>query len=321
VAQDLRGDLPRVRVANGQLMMTIVQRQNRPDNIRLLAAQRHMYSRAKLVHNIYAGAGLTLEFIAPWVILWAPDAKVTLDIVGAVAILLSILLGRIVGDMVKQAATVQEQFDVDVFDLPWNRTLVGNKITPELIHAADAAFTGDRRKLENWYANTDNLPRPLDVLVCQRSGLVWDRRLRRSYAALFNAVTVGYLAFGIVIGVVTHQMLSGYIAALFIPSVPALLEGVRIVKEHSEIATEEERISDDVLDLWERGLDDPTAATIDECRRLQDCTYIKRSRGPLVPDRWYWLFQERHEKDMRATVAELKAKAQRKRAVNKGVGP
>jgi hypothetical protein len=294
-------------------MSAIAQRQNLPENLRLLAAMRQMYSRAKLLHKIYAGAGLVLEFIAPWVILWRPGAKVALDIIGAIAILLSLLLRRFVGDVVKRAATVQEQFDVQVFDLPWNRTLVGKTVTPELIHDADEAFKGNRDKLKNWYGDPGDLPRPLDVLVCQRSGLVWDRRLRQSYALLFNAVTIGYLIAGIVAGVITGQQLFAYIVALLTPSLPALVEGFKIVKEHREVADEEERVSGDILDLWERGLDEPTAATIDECRRLQDYNYIKRSRGPLVSDWWYWRFRDRDEATMRSTMAELRAKAERKR--------
>jgi hypothetical protein len=78
------------------------------------------------------------------------------------------------------------------------------------------------------------------------------------------------------------------------------------VNEHRDVA-DEERVSGDILDLWERGLHDPTAATIDECRRLQDCNYIKRSRGPLVPDWWYWWFRDRDESNMRTTMAELRA--------------
>jgi hypothetical protein len=87
-----------------------------------------------------------------------------------------------------------------------------------------------------------------------------------------------------VAGIIAGQRLFAYVVALLIPSLPALFEGYRIVNEHREVTDEEERVGGDILDLWERGLHEPTTATIDECRRLQDCNYIKRSRGPLVPD-------------------------------------
>ena len=92
------------------------------------------------------------------------------------------------------------------------------------------------------------------------------------------------LIVGIVAGIKAGQRLFAYVVALLIPSLPALFEGYRIVNEHREVTDEEERVGGDILDLWERGLHEPTTATIDECRRLQDCNYIKRSRGPLVPD-------------------------------------
>ena len=294
-------------------MTTIVERQDEPDNIKLLAAQRHTYSQAKRWHNVYAGIAVGLELAAPVILLLRPDTKLALDSAGAIALVLSIALRQRAGTIIKRGATIQEQFDVNVFELPWNRTFVGNRISPEVIYAADKAFKGDRSKLTGWYADPGDLPHPLDVLICQRSGLVWDRHLRRSYATLFNVLTVGYCVAGIVLGIVSHQMLAEYLAALLLPSMPALLEGLTIVREHTKIAAEEERVSQDILDLWDRGLDNPTLTTTAECRRLQDCSFLKRSNAPLVPDLWYWLFRNHHEAEMQATMADLRAKAARRK--------
>ena len=154
------------------------------------------------------------------------------------------------------------------------------------------------------------MPYPLDVLLCQRSNLVWDWRLRRHYAWVVSILTVFLFGLGIALAILTNMTVLDYLLALLVPSLPALLNGIEVAKAHFNIAEEKERIEKRVSAFWRSGLSDPSSVTREQCRDVQDCIYILRNKRPLVPDRWYDWLRDRYQIDMRSAVAELKSAAE-----------
>ena len=292
---------------------SIFQRQNSPDKIKLLAAQRQFYTQAKRLHYWRVAGSIGLAAISPLIYYLLPSSKTILAIIGGVWLIVSrIVLEGIETKKVKQAATIQEQFDVELFGLPWNQVLAGNRVTPELINAAAASFKGDRNELKNWYADTSNLPYPLDVLLCQRANLVWDWRLRRHYAWIVSISTIFLFSLGVALAIITDLSLLDYLLALLIPSLSALLNSAEIARAHFDIADEKERIEKKVLAIWESALNNPSFVTREQCRDIQDCIYILRSKKPLVPDWWYKRLRDRYQIDMQSVVEELKRAAEQR---------
>lgn len=291
--------------------MGIAEDQNSPDNLRLLAAQRHLYTQAKRLHFWCVGGTVGLAATAPLVFLVWPASRTALAILGGVWTIISrLILEGVEANKTKQAATIQEQFDVDLFGLPWNRTLVGNKVKPELIHSAARSFHGDQEELKDWYADSGDIPRPLSTLLCQRTNLVWDWRLRRHYAWGISLATLALFSLGIILAVVTNQTVVDYILALFLPALAAILKGIEISRDHFKIAAEKEKVEKELSALWERGLKNPGLISEDHCRRIQDYIYVLRSQGPLVPDQWYAWLRDKYRIDMQLTVKEMGRQAE-----------
>jgi hypothetical protein len=198
--------------------LSVTENQNSPENLRLLAAQRHLYTQAKRLHLWCVAGTVGLAAIAPLIFLVWPGSKKVLAILGGIWTVTSrLVLEGIEAKKIKQAAAIQEQFDVGLFGLSWNRTLVGNKVKPELIHSAARDFHGNQEKLKNWYADPGNIPRPLSILLCQRTNLVWDWRLRRHCAWGISLATLALFGLGIILAVVTNQTIIDYILALTLP--------------------------------------------------------------------------------------------------------
>lgn len=291
--------------------MKISKLQNVPNSLNLLAAQRYLYTQAKNIQRWRVLGTVGLAGAAPFVLILFPNSKIIMAIIGGVWLLVSrVILENFEAKKIKQAANVQEQFDVSLFKLPWNHVLVGAKLSPELISSAEKAFSGNKEMLKNWYADTDGLPYPLDVLLCQRSNLVWDWRLRRHYAWIISLLTIILFSFGIAFAVVTNQTLLNYLLALFLPSLSALLKGIEVSKNHFEIASEKEKTEKQISAVWETGLNNPNSVSQEHCRDIQDFVYILRSKGPLVPDQWYNWLQKSYQVDMEAAVAKLKYEAE-----------
>jgi len=286
--------------------MDIAQEQNTPESLRLLAAQKRLYSQAKRIHFVRIVAVLLLELAAPLVVLTKPDWKEGLELIGALLTLISALvLNGIETGRVKQAAVVQEQLDVHLFRLPWNKMLVGREVAPESIIRAASEYRGGDAKIRDWYPDPGGSAYPKDVLLCQRTNLVWGVRLQSLYAYTLLVITAGYLLFGLVIG--RSERLLEYMVAILVPALPALLEAIDTYKRHTESAREKAELLARVEDLLQdKSKTTSLAQTIDECRRIQDSIYILRSTRPLVPDWWYELWRKKFDMDARAAVQDLK---------------
>jgi hypothetical protein len=291
--------------------MSISESQNSPVNLQLLASQRHLYSQAKRLQRWRVIGTIGLAAIAPLVYYLIPNSRAVLAGIGGVWLLVSrVVLEGIEAKKMKQAATIQEQFDVGLFRLPWNHVLVGNRLSPELIVSADNSFTGDRENLKDWYADTGNVPYPLDALLCQRANLVWDWRLRRHCGLGISILTTLLFGLGVTLAIVTNLTLLDYLLALLMPSLAALLKGVEVARAHFRIAVDKERIEREISVLWEAALKNPTLVSREKCRHIQDCIYVLRSKGPLVPDQWYTWLRDRYQVDMKSAVAELRSRAE-----------
>jgi hypothetical protein len=285
---------------------TIAEEQNTPGSLELLAAQKRMYSEAKRVHFTRIIAVLLLEFAAPFVVLARPEWKEGLELTGGLLALVSALvLNGTESDRVKQAATVQEQFDTQLFRLPWNKALAGRKVAREIIHRAAKAYTGGEAKIRNWYPDPSGAPYPKVALLCQRTNLVWSIRLQKRYATALLVITVLYLLFGLVIG--RNEVVPEYLVAIFIPAVPAILEAIETYKRHLRSSQEKEEILAHIEDLLDEvGNSMHPSRLVEECRRIQDAIYLQRSGKPLVPDWWYEIWREKFDADARAAVDDLK---------------
>ena len=286
-------------------MMNIAQEQNTSENLRLLAAQKRMYSLAKRIHFVRIAAVLLLELAAPFVVIALPDWRDGLELVGAVLTLVSaLILTDIEANRVKQAATVQEELDVQLFQLPWNKTLVGHEVAPELINRAAKEYKGGDDKIRDWYPDPGGVSYPKDAFLCQRTNLMWGVRLQSKYAYTLIGFTTGYFLIGVLIGIVKQESLVAYLVAILVPTLPALLEAIDTYKRHTESARDKAELLAHVEDL----IKDKTRLPhlVEECRRIQDSIYIMRSTRPLVPDWWYELWRNKFDMDAREGVQTLK---------------
>lgn len=290
--------------------MGITADQNSEINLRRLCAQSYLYSQAKklVLLRQYGSIALAIAGVASAIVL--PNLKVWTAVIGiAWALLLTVFLKRHEAKLKKEAATIQEEFDCDLFQLNWNSALVPCKATPEIVNEAARRFNRDRNKMRDWYGDLEGIARPLDVLVCQRQSLVWDWRLHRSYALRVTLLSIGLLLLGLVIGVHRGMLLIEYLSLIFAPSLGALLVGYELTKDHQNTSTEKEKREREVTALLEDALKNPKSVSIRACRSMQDVIFELRAKGPLNPDGWYDRLRDEYQLDMYAVINDLRDKA------------
>jgi len=277
--------------------------QNTELNLQLLAAQRFFYSCAKNYRTLRTFFSIILAIVGPILFYYCSDYRSAIMIVGAAWALFSeIFLRHFERESLKMAAAIQEQFDVGLFDLPWNEILVDKKVTSELIQYANRKFSGNRENLKNWYADTSSFSYPLNVLLCQRSNIVWDWRLRRAYGYFISFCTILVFVGGILLGLILHINLFDYLTGIFIPQFAAIHLGFEVSKNQIAIANEKELKENILNSLVDKGLEDSTTISQLLCRQIQDFIYCSRISGTLVPDFCYNLLKQHYEFDMNLAI-------------------
>jgi hypothetical protein len=260
---------------------SIAVAQNKPDMLRLLLAQRKLYSDAKAMQNtrlviVFAGAAAS-SIIA----LLAPTAVAVVSLLVGVGLILYSAFGAArEKTKAKQAATVQELFDCGVLNLAWNE-ICAARPTPQVVADAVTRSSGDTTNLRNWYPDTGSAPRPFDVLICQRSNLSWGTSMHRVWAAVLTAATV--VIASLIIGVYVWR---GLPFITLVPLLGPLGEAVSLIRAHRENAATKQSLEECVMGLWRRALRDPHDVGEVDLRRVQDLILGLRQTNANVPD-WF----------------------------------
>jgi hypothetical protein len=285
--------------------------QNTEDAKRKVAAQARLYSDAKVWLNARLALIATLALVsAVAALLAANGARTVIGAGGGVLLLIFSFVGANIEKRQRSlAVAVQEEFDTEIFRLPWNGIEL-NRPSPVVVAKAAARYRGGREK--DWYSDTQGTHRPFDVLICQSSNLGWGATTHRIWSWIlvaFLAVVVGLAAL-----VAQTLDLSGndIIVALVIPSLALLKEVIDQIKTNFETSRAKEATEAKISTAWADGMSGKQIPTEDTLQLIQNKIRSYRQQNPYVPD---WLDKQlraRNEHAMRATAADRVAEAARR---------
>lgn len=281
----------------------IVSRQNQPDSIRLLAAQRKLYSRVKR----FAGWQTLLAVLTPLASAVAVTVEPKLDVWAAFVGIIVALLDTIWLDPRQSAlrglgAKVQEKFDCTVLQLEWNTALAGKPPSPEEIHAAAKNYRTSRgAPLENWYPTSlSSIPLYQARVICQRTNCWWDSELRRRYGTWVVSTVVVLVLIVFTLGLVKGMSLQSFVLAVLAPLLPAVQWAARERTRQIETAKESDRLREYSESVWEdivRGKS--LEREIVRCsRELQDGILVRRREGAAIFDWVYRCLRRKQEEQM-----------------------
>ena len=276
--------------------------QNSTPFITLLAAQRQFYNDSKTWRALTTGFSMVLALTGIVVINLFPTTNNDLLAIGVIWSIISIFLQTFIHTRSTQAAKVQEQFDTQLYNLPWNSDLVGEKIAPELIQDASRRLKS-KAGLQDWYVNwtaavqVPNTEHWVCVLKCQRENLIWDWRIRKKFAIWIFITTllipVTEITAAYIQNLHVQFMWDGYI----VPSISLIIAGIQSARQHYKIADLKENKANELRKLIDEKADN--TITEEKCRRVQDFLFIQRIHNYYVPNWFNQLNKERFERDSR----------------------
>jgi hypothetical protein len=212
----------------------MLARQNDDDALRLLVAQRRLYSRAKRWLGLRWFGMLVIGLAAPVVSVVWPDLAV---VSGAVAGLW-IFLGRTVlmstqSTATAKAAATQEQFDFYVFGMPTSieRSTLPSLEEISIITGPDPALraVAADENLIDWYPIDPSNAGTVSVAIAQRANASYSDRLLRTTAVVWATITAAWIATLIVASAVVGISLVTFLVGVLLPVLPAFLDVVEYV--------------------------------------------------------------------------------------------
>lgn len=221
----------------------ISERQNMPENLRLLAAQRQLYSEEKKRTGIWYVVSLFVAvfFLATSTLSSLKPFEPLLAFLVLVITLVELALLPKLRQPRILAATIQEQFDCEVLDLKWNDALTEK---PETKAIEEAVMRFDKRKnreyewkrLENWYENPTIQIAPIHIarIACLKENVKWDSGQRLEWVHWVEGTTVLLLVLFVGAGVFQDWRLSQYFSGYLLLLIPPFVAVRDHVVRHLE---------------------------------------------------------------------------------------
>lgn len=291
--------------------------QNKPDRLELLRAQRLFYARAKLYQNLFAFMALLLPAIGVLFGASVPAIRPFLGFGSILVLLLEVgVISRRQREDCKRGAKVQEQFDTEVLQLDWNRLVAGSRVDAEEVRgiATDPLPEAEKARLENWYEPVfSKLPLPLGRLLCQRTNVAYDMRVRKTYSGILLGAAVLLVVALTCIGLHQGLTVNELILTMYLPALPLVAFVLREHRKQGDTIESLTTLKAEVEKVWDKALGGASYAELTTAARaLQDAIYRHRASNPLVFDWLYNWLRKRNEDLTRHAADKFVVEAQQK---------
>ena len=275
-------------------MNNITTEQNNPNLIELLKAQRVAYSQCKKFH-FFDVISILIAITFPLVAIIKPDYQNAINAFGVLWTVSYLLTELYRKSKTTQGATIQEQFDTELYGINWNKLLCKNKVNVDTIQELSSKYKGN--DLQNWYSiKIDNsLPKEIAIILCQRINFSWEINQRKKFVSFLAIITIIYYLIYIIIGFAQNI---GFFDLLILlsPSIPFLVFSVQNIlslKSHINSKNETLNYIDSELDKYKTSRSIPN---LEQLRQIQDTIFTERTVPEKVPDWFYRLNKSTNEK-------------------------
>ena len=272
----------------------IRSRQNEEHSIEMLAAQRKLYNDAKTVKWISTALSVWIPFILSILLIFITQ-KSPLECVSYIISIISMLVSFGVDSYIKKrkelAASIQQKFDIYVYQMPWNERLFGkNKNLNHAIaeHSKHIMSKEDEKKtLYDWYTpDVDEKSINEGILACQRENQWWDVGIRTRYrmACCIAIIIMTAIVFGM--GVIRNEETIKLLwrCAFVAPMVQWLIDTVK-------------QLNEDIGNLKEvdEMINEETLKSMEDLQEIQVKIYEHRKGCFAIPNFFYKIFKDNDE--------------------------
>lgn len=288
------------------IMHDICRKQNLPENIDRLAAQRHLYSLAKRVSHFIFVVCIVLPVVLAIIKLLYPGIEWYAKMV-VVFSFLATIAKNILGDVKKSrqnlAARIQQLFDCDLYNMVWNDALCGNRPLPEEIFRYKEGV--QREKLYNWYElEIESLIHENAVLVCMRTNVVYDQGIRRYYQHLCSGIAIVAALFVFSSGLIVDISFWNLFLYGIVPLMPVVSWYVDVKNQYRKNMAALDKLHVLIKNGLEKA-EEKKVVTSQELMTIQNFIFIHRNTSYTIPDFIYNMKRNESEKATAYSVQQI----------------
>lgn len=291
-------------------MNQIPELQNQEAQLALLRARgqtMHEVSHILLVQ--FALTVVVPALAAVGGLIYPPIRPYTAALALCIALLDVTLLDRMQRRKIKLFAKIAEAFDEAVLQVPWNRLAAGKRAEHSEVAAAQAAWS--RRKktdeaLVDWYpVLVGRAPLHLGRIICQRTNLWYDSKLRRHYGTVLTALGILLPLTLLVLAWLAGLTIDGFVTTVLAPAAPILTWTMREFFRQKDTADAQDVMRSETEALWARAKTGECAEPdcLVQSRELQNAIYTRRATSGLIFPGLYSAQREAMERAMNAEAA------------------
>jgi len=286
-------------------MNKLNQRQNEKKFIDYLKAQRVAYSQCK-AYQFVDSISILIAIVLPIIGLIKIDYVNYLGAFGVIWTIIYLVAENFRKNKSQQGAKIQEQFDTELFEIPWNDVLCKNKVNKDIQIDLVKRYTAN--DLTDWYSKEigADIPREIAVILCQRINFSWELNLRKKFVFSLIGVLLTYYGAIILTSVIVNLGLLDTLI-LLAPSISFLIFGVQNV---SALKTQS-KSKEEYLDLIDTKIQEYSLhKTLPDnvfLRQIQDVIFNQRNFLEKIPDWFYNRFKKDNENRTDEIIKSIKA--------------
>ena len=287
----------------------ILYKQNLDVNIDRLLAQRRLYSNAKIMQYILIAITVIIPvliaFITNFSNLRIDDTSWIYTIYAIVVIFGEKILEIFIDRNKKTAASIQEKFDTNIFDIPENELLNSVFIDHDIVgkySKKDKLNANKISRVTNWYSTRiDCLQTNIAILFCQRMNICYDQNIKKKYNKLLISLSVLTFITLLIISLTNDFSLKKFIIEVILPSIPILNFTYKEINQNIESVDNLQKLRE-IIENKLSSLSRNDVIEIEELRNIQDRIFNNRILSPLIPDFIYKILWTELEDEMNYSV-------------------
>lgn len=283
----------------------IVEIENRQEHINQLKAAHHLYTKAGHYSTAYVLFCVLIPIIISFVRFYiCSDNYLVLHSLMAysvVALVIGLVLEAKAGKHRNSAAKIQQLFDCDVLGLEWNTYIWGTK--PSIEDVNDNYVNLPDKDFVNWYdIQVSDLNKVEAALICQRTNLVYDSKLRKKFNYIIDCIAWSVLVLILIVGFYKNEGMQTAIVFIGVPLVPIIKWIFITRKQNREDIELCESLKSFVDNCLERLKKNQRSINESVLYRIQDGIYRHRKTAFKIPDYLYNLMRDKHEKSIHTMI-------------------
>lgn len=287
-------------------------RQNSAEGLKYLSAYSYLYSKAKTLLGTQSILMVPIPLAWSAIVIPNPELRPYMVLYSLAVVLLDVmLLNRRQSKMKEDAARIQEMFDCFLLEIPWRTLQVGAKVDAESLNEYESKYRRkqkDLNHLKDWFvSDVGSIPIEYARLICQRTNLLWDTKLRKRYTVSLRVILWTFFAAVIVFSVQQSMPMDVFLSTVAVVVLPAVVWGIREVSRHSETISRLATIKSHLDHIWNEILKRTMKAQTLEARtsEIQSEIYRLRANNPVIFNWVYKLQRNRTQSHVDSVTRDL----------------